>query len=303
MKNLKQSSLALAVLIALAGVGCKDKNKDIVLPDINGYPNSDAVASANLVAYFPLDGTGNEKKTGTAPTSSVNATYVSGVKGQAVSLASGYLYYASPLGALTSNQGFTLSAWVQVANNGVNGQAPPIANFPYSYFQSAIPGKLFGNVTGLIEAGAYGIASDTMRVKSIYQDQAGGTQDNVNGFDNSDIGIKFNISKKAGTNQWAHIVTTYNPAGGIPAQNVIQIYVDSIMVGNIDYAKRGTNTFKYSPNEIIIGAWYNNIPGKMINSDNFTQPFKGKIDEIRLYNKLLTRDEITALYKLGKAGR
>ena len=303
MKNLKRNVLALAALVAFAGTGCKDKNDDITLPDINGYPNSDAVASANLVAYFPLDGTGNEAKTGTAPTASVNATYTAGVKGQSVSLNSGYLYYASPLGPLASGQGFSLSAWVQVANNQVDGQAPPVANFPYSYFQSAIPGKLFGNLTGLVETGAYKPTSDTMRVKSIYQDQAGGTQDNVNGFDNADIGVKWNVSKKAGTNQWAHIVTTYNPAGGTPAENVFQIYVDSVIVGNTDFAKRGTNSFKYTPGEIIIGGWYNNIPGKEINADNFTQPFKGKIDEIRLYSKLLTRDEITALYNLGRAGR
>jgi hypothetical protein len=141
-----------------------------------------------------------------------------------------------------------------------------------------------------------------LRVKSLYQDQNGGVQDNVNGFDIADIGTKFNISKKAGTNQWAHIVTTYDPAGGTPAQNLIQIYVDSVMVGNIDYAKRGTNSFKFTPGETIIGGWYNNIPGKTVTTDTWTQPFLGKIDEIRLYNKLLTRDEITALYKLGKAG-
>jgi len=302
MKNLKRNVLALAAVVAFAGAGCDDNGTaDIPLPDINGYANSDAVASANLVAYFPLDGSGNEKKTNTAPTSSVNATYVAGVKGQAVNLNSGYLYYAAPLGPLNTAQAFTLSAWVKVSNNGVDGGSPPVANFPYSYFQSSIPGKNFGNITGLVEAGQYKVASDTFVVKSVYQDLTGGTQDNLNNF--GVAGTDFQIVKKAGTNQFVHIVTTYNPNGGSGAQSIFQIYADSAFVSNKNFENRGTNAFKYSPNEIIIGGWYNNIPGKMVNNDNFTQPFKGQIDEIRLYNKLLTRDEITALYKLGKAGR
>jgi len=75
-------------------------------------------------------------------------------------------------------------------------------------------------------------------------------------------------------------------------------------VSNVNFQSRGTNTFKFtSPNEIIIGGWYNNIPGKTVTADTWTTPFTGKIDEIRVYNKLLTQAEIAALYRLGLAGR
>lgn len=301
MKKVKKITLAFAAIALFAGVGCGKKNDDIKLPDINGYSSSDAVATTNLVAYWPLDGTGNEKKTGTAPTSSVGATYTTGVKGQGVSLSAGYLYYASALGALTTNQGFSLSAWVQVANNGLAGGNPPTNNFPYSYFQSTIAGQLFGNLTAMIEAGQYRVASDTLVVKAIYKDFNGGTQDNINNY--GIAGTEFKVVKKAGTGQWVHIVTTYNPAGGTGAQSIFRIYADSAMVSNVNFENRGANSFKYTPGEVIIGGWYNNIPGKSVSSDTWTQPFTGKIDEVRLFNKLLTRDEITALFNLGKAGR
>jgi len=300
MKKVTKSALAIAALILIATVGCSDDD-DIVLPDINGYPNSDAVASANLVAYWSLDGTGSESKTGTAPTAIVNATFTPGVKGQAVTLNGGYLYYANALGTLVTNQPFSLSAWVQVTNNGLNGGTTPPNNHPYSYFQSAIPGQLFGNLTAMVEAGQYAIASDTMVVKSIYKDFNGGTQDNLNNY--GVAGTDFQIVKKAGTSQWVHIVTTYNPAGGTGAQSIFQIYADSVMVSNKNFENRGTNSFKYTAGEVIIGGWYNNIPTKTVSADTWTQPFKGSIDEVRMYNKLLTRDEITALYNLGKAGR
>ena len=301
MKKVTKSAWAIAAVVLLAGVGCKGKNNDIVLPDINGYASSDAVAAASLVAYWPLDGAGNEKKTNTAPTASVNATYGTGIKGQSVTLNGGYLYYASPLGALATNQPFTLSAWIQVANNGLNGGNPPANNFPYSYFQSTMPGQLFGNLTAMVEAGSYLVPNDTLVLKSIYKDFNGGTQDNINNY--GIAGTEYKVVKKAGTNQWVHVVTTYNPAGGTGAQSVFRIYADNVLVSNTNFENRGVNSFKYTAGEVIIGGWYNNIPGKTVSADTWTQPFKGKIDEVRLYKKLLTADEITALMNLGLAGR
>lgn len=300
MKKVSKTFLAMAAA-SLVIIGSCKKKEDATLPQIGGYNNSDEVAATNLVAYWDLDGSGNEKKTGTAPTASVNATYVPGVKGQAVQLNAGYLFYASALGALTSNQPFTLSAWIQVANNGLAGGNPPANNFPYSYFQSTIPGQLFGNLTAMIEAGQYGTASDTLVLKAIYKDFNGGTQDNINNYGNA--GTEYNVVKKAGTNEWVHVVTTYNPAGGTGSQSIFRIYADTVLVSNTNFENRGANSFKYTAGSVIIGGWYNNIPGQTVTPDTWTQPFTGKIDEVRLFNKLLTADEIKAIWNLGKAGR
>ena len=300
MKKVSKTFLAMAA-VSLVIIGSCKKKEDATLPQIGGYNNSDEVAATNLVAYWDLDGSGNEKKTGTAPTASVNATYVPGVKGQAVQLNAGYLFYASALGALTSNQPFTLSAWIQVANNGLAGGNPPANNFPYSYFQSTIPGQLFGNLTAMIEAGQYGTTSDTLVLKAIYKDFNGGTQDNINNY--GIAGTEYNVVKKAGTNEWVHIVTTYNPAGGTGSQSIFRIYADTVLVSNTNFENRGVNSFKYTAGSVIIGGWYNNIPGQTVTPDTWTQPFTGKIDEVRLFNKLLTADEIKAIWNLGKAGR
>jgi hypothetical protein len=297
MKQTTKITLAIAALTFV--IATCNKNDDVTLPPIGGYNNSNEVAAANLVGYWPLDGNGTENKNGTAPTATVGATWVTGVKGQAVSLTNGYLYYANALAPLVSNQPFTVSAWVQVTNTGSAPSGP--ANVPYVYFQSAIPGKLFGNFSGMVEAGQYKYNSDTLVVKSIYQDQGGGTQDNINNYGTA--GTDFKIVKKAGTGQWVHIVTTYNPAGGTGAQSIFRIYADSALVSNVNFENRGANSFKYTAGEVIIGAWYNNIPGHTVTADTWTVPFNGKIDEIRVWTKLLTTDEISALYHLGQAGR
>ena len=293
------SCLAAVITAGVLFSGC-DKNNDIVIPPIGGYNNSDEVGAANLTGYWNLDGDGKESKSGANPTSSVGATYVSGgIKGQALSLTNGYLYYAANMAPLVTNQAFTVSAWVQVTNTG--GAATGPSNVPYQYFQSAIPGQLFGNFNGLIEAGQFKVASDTLVVKSIYKDLNGGTQDNLNNF--GVVGTDFKVVKKAGTNQWVHVVTTYNPAGGTGAQSIFRIYADSALVSNKNFENRGINSFKFTTGEVIIGGWYNNIPGKTVSTDTWTVPFNGKIDEVRVWNKLLPESDIVALYQLGKAGR
>jgi hypothetical protein len=291
---------ALVITAGLLFSGC-DKNNDVTLPPIGGYNNSDEVGAANLKGYWGLDGNGLETKSGATPTSSVGATYVNdGVRNQALSLANGYLYYTAALAALTTNQPFTVSAWVMVTNTGSAPTNPK--DVPYQYLQLAIPGQLFGNFNGLIEAGQYKSTSDTLSIKSIYKDLNGGTQDNINNY--GIAGTEYMVVKKAGTGKWVHIVTTYNPAGGVGnAESIFRIYADGVLVSNKNFENRHANYFKYTAGETIIGAWYNNIPGKTVSSDTWTVPFNGKIDEIRIWNKLLPESDISALYELGNAHR
>lgn len=293
--------LACALTFTVFTAGDCNKDEDPPLPPIGGYNNSDEVGAANLRAYWPLDGNGNEAKSSTAPTASVNVTYTTGVKGQSANFNNGYIYFGSAVGgALTSNQPWTVSAWVQGTNNFINGGTPPANNHPYQIFQMARPTQLFGNINLLYEAGQFAVASDTMVFKIIYSD-AGGLQDNINNY--GVAGTDFKVVKKAGTGQWVHVVATYNPAGGTGAQSIVRIYADGVLISNVNFENRGANSFVYSPHEIIIGGWYNNIPGKTVTADTWTTPFIGKIDEIRLWNKLLPESDITALFQLGQAGR
>ena len=88
---------------------------------IDGYLSTDEIYPTNLVAYWNFDGNKNETKSNTAPTSTANDAIVAGgVKGQALSLTGGYLYYGTQLNAFKTDalKSFTISEWVQVFNNG-----------------------------------------------------------------------------------------------------------------------------------------------------------------------------------------
>ncbi len=301
MKRITKNTLVITAFGLATLIACNKSNDDIPLPNIDGYANSDAVASANLVAYWPLDGNSTDKKRNLAATSVSNVTYTTGIKGQGGQFANGYIYSANALTSLATNQPWTVSAWIQVANNGLAGGSPPANNHPYQYFQATVPSSLFGNINLLVEAGQYPTASDTLFFKSLYKDPSGGQQDAVNNY--GIAGTDYLVVKKGGTGQWIHMVTTYNPAGGTGAQSIFRIYADSAQVSNKLYENRGTNAFTYTSGEVIIGGWYNNIPGKTVSADTWTTAFTGKIDEVRVFSKVLSTDEITALYHLGKAGR
>ena len=66
----------------------------------------------------------------------------------------------------------------------------------------------------------------------------------------------------------------------------------------------GDNLFKaYEPSEVIIGANYNIIPGKTVNTDANFAAMNGRIDEIRVYNINLPDAHIRSLFNLGKANK
>ncbi len=255
---------------------------------IEGFDSSGEVAANNLVAYWSFDDTKNELISGIAPTSASNDSYIdNGVRGKAIKFNSGYIYYATQIPKLdTSLKSFTISAWVQILNNG---------STPTLIFTLARPGKFWGNINFLFETGQHP-ASDTsdLVVHPDFIDQNGNTQDNLN--------ANFLPSYKSptiGANKWTHLVTTYDSAS-----NTLQIYANGIQIGAPDFANRGTNYYTPTiPNEVIIGGWYNNIPGKQVTTDTWTVPMVGSMDEIRIYNRALGLADIKALYGLGLAGK
>ena len=124
-----KNSIALFGLIALLNISCKKDGNPNNLPDVNpgdydgkidGYSSSDEIFPQNLIANWTFDDTRNELKSGTAPTASVNNTFIAGgVRGKAISLTSGYLYYATQFQKFKTDalKSWSMSLWVQILNN------------------------------------------------------------------------------------------------------------------------------------------------------------------------------------------
>ncbi|MEO8821168.1 MAG: LamG-like jellyroll fold domain-containing protein [Ginsengibacter sp.] len=292
--SIKNISLVLAGTFIFSAVltSCS-KNKstpDVPLPPIGGYASSDSVASANLVAYWNFDGNQNEIKSGTAATSSARATYMTnGVKGQALMLDSGYVFYNS-IPALNGLTTFSVSAWVQVRNN----QDTTGNDFTSMIFQLSKPNSTFGNINLGLETSWKPATNDSLVVHGWYTDPKNGLQDNRNDpFGTPSVGP---VLDTAG--HWINVMMTVDNSNPVN----FNMYANGVNIGA--YSSRGTSIYTpMTPSSVIIGGWLNNVPGQPHTSDTWPHAFVGGIDQVRVYNKALSPDEISALYQLEKAGR
>ena len=285
--------LACLVMAATIFTSCEEDGNPNDLPDvspsdyegkIDGYSSSDEIYPKNLIAYWSFDDTKNELKSGTAPTSSANDTYIAGgVKGKALKLNAGYVYYATQFPKFKTNslKSFTISHWIQILNNGSKRTMT---------FQLARPGMFTGSINLQLNTQSFPASNtEVLRIQPTFTTVGGGTQDNLNN----------NLSPKIGADKWTHILLTYDGTTG-----VFNIWTDGIKVGGFPNRGVGNNLFKaYEPNEIIIGSNYNGIPGKQVSTDVSFAPMTGNIDEIRVYNIALPDANIKSLYNLGKANK
>jgi hypothetical protein len=290
--SIKNISLILAgtfLFSALITSCSKSKNNDVTLLDIGGYPSSDSVASSNLVAYWNFDGNQKEIKSNTDATSSKNVSYTDGVEGQALKFDSGYVFYNSipKLDGMTS---FTVSAWVRVRNNfDTLGNA-----FTSMIFQLSKPNSTFGNINLGLETNWKPASNDTLVVHGWYTDPSNGLQDNRNDpFGNPPVGVVLDT-----TGKWINVAMTVDNNNPVTCK----IYANGQSIGAYDDRKANVYT-PATPSSVIIGGWLNNVPNQPHTSDTWTHGFVGSIDQVRVYNKVLSQDELSALYQLELAGR
>lgn len=291
--NINLQYLLILAVFAIMGVSCKKDGNPNNLPSvstanyegkIDGYTSSNEVFPENMIAYWSFDDTKTELVSGTAPTTSANDSYVTGgVRGKALSLAAGYLYFPVQLQKFKTDslKSWTISTWVKILNNGSKRTM---------LFQLARPGIFNGNINFALNTQSFpATTTNTLRIQPTFTTAGGGTQDNLNS----------SLSPTIGMNKWTHLVLTYDGTTG-----VFNIWADAVKVGAFPNRGVGNNLFKsWEPSEVIIGANYNSIPGKSVSADVSFAAMTGQIDELRIYNKTFPDAHVKALYNLGMANK
>ncbi|MDJ1501643.1 LamG-like jellyroll fold domain-containing protein [Xanthocytophaga agilis] len=292
---------AFALASALLVTSCKDDEKK--LPDIGGYGSADEVGASNLLAHWSFDGNSTEQKSGTAPAKTENATFSTGVKGQAVSLANGYLLYPT-LTALSSANAIpsvTVSAWI---NTDVNGSTASSV-FALTQATSAQTDWNQGPINMYLETGRPTSTKDTLALHSAFHTYSGGNY-NVGGDNINDYGTRgTDFQTVIGANKWVHYVMVYDGAA-----STIDLYANGVVVSNKNFRVRDNggapigNLTLSTPTQVLIGGWPNTVTGYTNSSAQSWQGlYTGQIDEVRVYSKALSATDIGSLYQLELAGR
>ncbi len=310
MKKRISYLFAAGILISAATISsCNKSSSDPVLPQIGGYNNSDEVAASNLKGHWGFEGSSNETISATPPTTSLRATFVTGVRGQALHLDSGYIVYPSIAAMNVQALGSaTVSAWIYTDNQG-NGTRPT------SVFALALAGAAetdwnVGPLNMYLENGRPTTYDDTLVLHGAMATYVAGSRlggDNINDYGAREVDFK----TVHGTNKWVQYILIYNATG-----SVLDIYANGVLVSNSNFRYKYTGAFPGTPfgpislplptstTQVLIGGFPNSTTGFSASAlQGWQGLFRGNIDELRFFNKALTAAEISALYQLELAGR
>ncbi|MES2487089.1 MAG: LamG-like jellyroll fold domain-containing protein [Bacteroidota bacterium] len=310
MKTIKILACSLMAASGFVFTSCGDDDGPAALPPIGGYNTADEIGTADLLAYWPLDGDTKESVSGAMPSNTVGASWVSSNKGQGLKLTAGFVEYPS-ISALNLTSGsITVSCWAKVTNTkpapDADSHISPLISFTGGPNANVGNLAIFGNTHGLV-------TSDTIQMKAEFHfKKPDGTDfggdavnmtkmeqwmidDNANGASPAHAAFANKIG-----GQWAHVVFTYD---GPTA--TARLYVNGVKINNPAWEVRNNGdampmTF-FTPGHPIIGAL--NTVANGTNIDTWNAPLTGEVDEIRVWKKVLVEADINALYQLEAAGR
>jgi hypothetical protein len=297
-KSLNYFLAGVAVFSILALGSCKDDDEK--LPPIDGYNNSDEVASTNLVAHWTFDQNNNEVISGTAPSNTYGTVgTTAGKLGNALQLTKGVLVYPSidKINSANALANFTVSMWVNVTNN------KKTASEGFTAFFGLIPNgvtDIWGDIIAAAETGQHLPTSDTLKLKNLLNThlEGGGNslQDNIAlKNDGTGEGAFF-----MGAKRWAHYVMRWDGS-----THKFHIFADGVSVGG--YTDRGTT------GPLVMAVPVKAVFGSLASSDigfagapaqqSWNPWATASIDDVRVFNTALADKDITALFNLGTAGR
>ena len=288
------SAIAMAMLVY---GGCS-KKKD-VLPQIDGFNNSNEVGATNLVAHWTFDDTNNEVISSTAPSNTYGTVGTeTGQIGKALKLTVGALVYPPITKVNTADAlgSFTVSLWIKVIGTKGAGGA-------FTSFFQLIPtnvSDIWGNIGANAETSHHLPGSDTLELKNYMSttlpDNSQSNNDNLSLLNTGDGTGKWFMGAK----KWSHYVMTWDPT-----THKFEVYADGVASGA--YTLRGTTPAMKMrvPCQAVFGSLAATDIG-FANAGTRQDWFPmatASIDDVRVFNTVLAQTDITALFNLGTAGR
>ena len=290
----------IALVVGLSFTACDNGNGDD--PD-KGKNDPGKIATTNLVAYFSFDGNGNDAIGNLTPsnTATTTVTFPDGFRGKCFqgtdNVKSGLLYNLPASSKLKTLKAFTVSLWVKmVPNTLATTDAPEQMVFHLDGKGDWIWGNLF-----LLQHRNWP-EGESDRDKNFAEMDCYFWKDGVAWQGQRGNGWFLNVTS---AQQWRHIICTYDNV-----TSEFHAYVNGTHITAFDGTeymgvnrKQGEDApalgdLKFNNAEhLAIGAWCDRLRGESLVDDVWASPFKGQIDEFRIYDKGLTLDEVKALYE------
>jgi hypothetical protein len=293
-KNAIAFSMLFATGIVLTKCTKAEMDDNVVKGDppavAGGYVNSNEIAPADLVAYFPFEGNGTDAKGGVTGGVQTGGSYVPGKKGLAYQgSTTSFIAYANP-GPIATLTSFTVSFWINTQKH--DGGAQGI------FALAKNDGSFWGNFFVIIEGN--NSSSNKMQSKLHFEKNVTPSIPNVEHW----IDPAARPDDMYGA--WRQIVYTYDAATSKASYyangNPVDLGADAIRKSGNGNELLGPLAFK-NPSKFIIGGYQNHLGAPFGGLEPWMLTYTGKLDEMRFWKKALTSEEVTALYQLERQGR
>jgi hypothetical protein len=291
--------LGMMLIGGLALTSCDRDDDDVDPIDDTIDPNT--IATANLIHHWGFENSPADEITGRG-TATGNVTYVEGRRGMAYQGAvDSYISWDVELtDRIAQLDGFTLAMWIR---------APRVDGGPPMIFQ--ITGTEFlGALSFFQENAPEDNTVDSLELKAFFTKRGAVDKDGNPGW----VGHDWRKSRQEFVaDLWFHFVTNYDPATSTAKVYVNGDYLftttgahddevryqgdpggignpnEQPLLGNLNLSLLDAN------NKGIIGSWVNRRFGTA--EDEWMKDYLGQLDELRVYDRALTDQEVRSLYE------
>jgi len=269
-------AVCLFAAFTLAMVSCQkkfDPKSYAPAQTFGGYAASNEVAAADLVAHFAFEGGLLDSVSNTSAINS-GTSNSTGIKGQGMAIGLGNYAVFTPTDAIKNLQSFTITYWINTPVNSGGIQTP---------IDFVNPDDFWGRLDMFFDQ-----QSDDKALFKMHVSGNGGDQ----WMDQWTLASPFG--------KWIHIALSYDQASG-----KFVFFVNGTQVGSV-------------VNTTFAGAKFNTVPAIVLGTIQFqTSPSMtskssgeswasfvlGTMDELRIYKKALSTDDVKALYNLENLGK
>jgi len=283
MKNLVNKYTIVAILAGWALSSCIKKfDASSYAPplNINGYTQSSQIATANLVAHWGFNGDLKDSVSGTAGTAAGSISFGTGIQGKALDGGTGaYVLSAVPT-AIQSLHSFSISTWVYMTASD--------SSAVYDMVGIANTQNFWSNLDIFFDGGGH---ATTDRLK---------------------IHVFNNGTSATGVDAWLGDYTVNNPYGWV---NVTLTYDDTKSNFVVYYngsSISNTTVAGFAPlnwtgvQQMVFGTFpFMTTPSLTsgATSQSWATYLPGALDEVRVYNRVLTSTEVASLVALQHRGK
>ena len=290
----------IALVVGLSFSACDNGNGEE--PD-DGKIDPGTIAATNLVAHFAFEGDGKDAVSNMMPSNmaTTTVTFPDGRRGKCfqgtADVKSGLLYTLPASSKLKTLKAFTISLWVKmVPNTAATTDVPEQMVFHLDGTGDWIWGNLF-----LLQHRNWPQGESERDKNYAEMDCFFWKEDAADWKGQRGNGWFLDVVTAP---QWKHIICTYDNVS-----SEFHAYVNGVHVTAFDGTEYpgvnrkqgedapGLGALKFTNAEhLAIGAWCDRLRGASLLEDEWASPFKGQIDEFRIYDRGLTATEAKDLY-------